>query len=61
MVKGAINRFKDFIAIEYPECKIRIFPEQLNKDLMIKFVEYLQSRWHGSVVFTYDSIISIGI
>ncbi|MDD3106009.1 MAG: tyrosine-type recombinase/integrase [Proteiniphilum sp.] len=53
MVKGAINRFKDFIAIEYPECKIRIFPEQLNKDLMIKFVEYLQSRGHGSGAFTY--------
>lgn len=53
MVKGAIVRFKDFIAKEYPLYKTRITPEQLNREMMIKFVEYLQSSSKGSGAFTY--------
>lgn len=53
MVKGAIQRFKDFIEQECPIFKTRIMPEQLNKEMMAKFVEYLQNRGKGSGALTY--------
>jgi site-specific recombinase XerD len=46
-IKAAINRFRDFIGIEYPIYKASISPEQLNSDMMTKFVEYLQSISRG--------------
>lgn len=43
----ALNRFKDFLADKYPIYATHIRPEQLNKDMMASFVEYLQSRSVG--------------
>ncbi|MBD8387920.1 site-specific integrase [Dysgonomonas sp. BGC7] len=43
----ALNRFKDFLSIEYPVFRTSIKPEQLSKDMMLSFVEYLQSRSKG--------------
>ena len=47
MVVLALNRFKDFLELEYPVFKTSIKPEQLNKDMMLSFVEYLQSKSTG--------------
>jgi integrase/recombinase XerD len=47
MMHMALNRFKDFLEINYPQYKASIKPEQLNKDMMILFVEYLQSKSVG--------------
>ena len=49
MIKMALARFKDFIQSE-PEYKPYIFnitPDQLNRDMMKNFVEYLQKRSKG--------------
>ncbi len=53
MVKEAIQRFRDFIEREYPLYKTRILPEQLNKEMMLKFVDYLQEKGKGSGAVTY--------
>ena len=47
MIKTAFNRFKDFLKEKYPFYSNSIKPEQLNKDMMIAFVEYLQSKSIG--------------
>ncbi len=47
MVRLAFNRFKDFLALKYPVFQTSIKPEQLNKDMMLSFVEYLQSKSIG--------------
>jgi site-specific recombinase XerD len=47
MVQIALNRFRDFLNQEYPIYSKSIKPEQLNKDMIISFVEYLQSRSIG--------------
>ncbi|MDR0421394.1 MAG: site-specific integrase [Proteiniphilum sp.] len=47
MMEIALNRFKDFLKEDYPIYSNHIKPEQLNKDMMIEFVEYLQSRSIG--------------
>jgi len=44
---SALNRFKDFLALEYPVFRTSIKPEQLSKDMMLSFVEYLQSKSTG--------------
>lgn len=65
MIKAAIKRFKDYIAIEYPIYKNSIAPEQLNKDMMLKFVEYLQSISKGEGALThykrFKKIIKYGV
>lgn len=65
MIKAAVKRFKDFIALEYPIYKNRIAPEQLNKDMMSKFVEYLQSISKGEGALThykrFKKIIKYGV
>ncbi|PXV62066.1 site-specific recombinase XerD [Dysgonomonas alginatilytica] len=65
MIKAAIKRFKDFIAIEYPIYKNSIAPEQLNKDMMMRFVEYLQSISKGEGALThykrFKKIIKYGV
>jgi site-specific recombinase XerD len=53
MIKAAIKRFAGFIAIEYPIYKHNISPDQLNKDMMLKFVEYLQSISKGEGALTH--------
>lgn len=49
MVQIALNRFKDFLKAtpEYKKFAFSIKPEQLNKDMMVAFTEYLQSRSVG--------------
>ena len=47
MIKTALSRFKDFLKQKYPIYSNSIKPEQVNKDMMIAFVEYLQSRSKG--------------
>lgn len=49
MVQIALQRFKDFLSDtpEYNKFAKTIKPEQLDKDMMIAFTEYLQSRSTG--------------
>jgi hypothetical protein len=47
MMQGSLQRFKDFLVESYPTMKSCIKPEQMDRDMMIKFVEYLQSRSIG--------------
>lgn len=49
MVKIALQRFKDFLneTPEYTKFEKSIKPEQLNKDMMVAFTEYLQGRSIG--------------
>lgn len=47
MIKMAISRFKDFVSLEYPLYKTSLLADQLDKDMIIKFVEYLQSKSKG--------------
>jgi site-specific recombinase XerD len=47
MMKMALSRFKDFLQEKYPIYEFNIKAEQLNKEMMIAFVEYLQSRSVG--------------
>ncbi len=47
MIRGAIDRFKDFLKEEYPAYKTSIKPDQLTKDIVNEFVEYLESKSKG--------------
>ena len=49
MVQIALQRFKDFLSEtpEYTKFEKSIKPEQLSKDMMVVFTEYLQSRSIG--------------
>jgi len=49
MVQIALQRFKDFLSEtkEYSKFTLSIKPEQLTKDMMLDFVEYLQSKSTG--------------
>ena len=49
MIKIALDRFKDFLkdTPEYNKYQQNIKPEQITKDMMITFTEYLQSRSRG--------------
>lgn len=47
MIEISLNRFKDFLEQEYPIYRNSIRPEQLTKDMMVAFVEYLQGRSVG--------------
>lgn len=48
MMAGALERFKDFLRVKYKnKYKNGIKFSQLNKDMMLAFVEYLQSRSTG--------------
>jgi len=43
MMKGVLARFIDFLKIEYPQYSTYLKPEQITKDMVSLFVEYLQS------------------
>ena len=47
MVEGSFNRFKDFLKEEYSIYQNSIKPDQLNKDMITNFVEYLESKSTG--------------
>ncbi|MDH6343341.1 integrase/recombinase XerD [Parabacteroides sp. PFB2-12] len=54
MMTGALQRFKDFLAEEYGNTYDKgIKAHQLNKDMMLAFVEYLQSRSKGEGASNY--------
>lgn len=53
MIKAAIKRFKDFIALEYPLYETRITAEQIDKKMIEKFVEYLQNISKGEGALTH--------
>lgn len=52
MIKASFRRFKEFLALEYPVYKNNIKPEQITKDMMVKFVEYLESISTGEGALT---------
>lgn len=47
MMEGSLQRFNDFLYEYYLALKVNIRTDQTDKDMMIKFVEYLQSRSMG--------------
>ena len=55
MMKGVLTRFIDFLKIEYPQYSTYIKPEQITKDMVSLFVEYLQSRSKGEGALDYYS------
>lgn len=67
MMQIALQRFKDFLSEtpEYTKFVISIKPEQLSKDMMIAFTEYLQSRSVGegakSIYQRFKKVINYAI
>lgn len=67
MVQIALQRFKDFLSEtpEYTKFAKSIKPEQLNKDMMVAFTEYLQSRSIGegakSIYQRFKKVIKFAI
>ncbi len=67
MVQIALQRFKDFLneTPEYNKFAKSIKPEQLNKDMMVAFTEYLQSRSIGegakSIYQRFKKVIKFAI
>lgn len=67
MVQIALQRFKDFLkdTPEYNKYAHCIKPEQINKDMMIAFTEYLQSRSKGegakSIYQRFKKVIKFAI
>lgn len=54
MMHGALRRFKDFLEAEYGTKYAKgIKIHQLDKDMMVRFVEYLQSRSIGEGASNY--------
>ncbi|MBR1564764.1 MAG: site-specific integrase [Paludibacteraceae bacterium] len=49
MVQIALNRFRDFLkeTPEYSKFQNKIEPQQISKDMILDFTEYLQSRSRG--------------
>lgn len=47
MMQGALQRFKSFLAESYPNMQTNIKPEQMTKEMMTQFVEYLQKHSVG--------------
>lgn len=47
MVQIALSRFKDFLKEQYPIYEFIIKPELITKDMIVQFVDYLQSRSVG--------------
>lgn len=67
MMQIALQRFKDFLKAtpEYSKFATSIKPEQLNKDMMMAFTEYLQSRSIGegakSIYQRFKKVINYAI
>ena len=53
MIKASFGRFKDFLKADYPMFQTNIKPDQLNKDMMLSFVEYLESKSFGEGALTF--------
>lgn len=67
MVQIALQRFRDFLSDtpEYRKFATSIKPEQINKDMMVDFTEYLQSRSKGegakSIYQRFKKVINYAI
>lgn len=67
MMQIALQRFKDFLkeTPEYSKFSISIKPKQINKDMMMAFTEYLQSRSIGegakSIYQRFKKVINYAI
>lgn len=67
MMQIALQRFKDFLkdTPEYNKFMLSIKPEQLNKDMIIAYTEYLQSRSVGegakSIYQRFKKVINYAI
>lgn len=53
MIKASFVRFKSFLAEQYPQYKSNIKPDQITKNMMVKFVEYLESLSTGEGALTF--------
>lgn len=53
VLKGALQNFKDFLAEEYPQFAKKITANSLNKEMMEKFVWYLEDNHKGQGAETY--------
>lgn len=53
MMEGALQRFKDFLKEKYPIYQNNIKPEQISKDMITDFVEYLQGKSKGEGASNY--------
>ncbi|MDO9154168.1 MAG: site-specific integrase [Paludibacter sp.] len=53
MIKASFERFKDFLKEYYPALQYNIKPDQLTKDMMMLFVEYLESKSTGEGALTF--------
>ena len=49
MIEGALGRFRSFLAESYPNMQTNLKPEQITKEMMTKFVEYLQEKGHWAI------------
>lgn len=47
MMQGSLQRFKDFLAESYPNMQTLIKPEQITKEMIRQFVDYLQAHSIG--------------
>lgn len=47
MIKGSMERFRSFIAEEYPLYINFLKPKQINPEMVTKFVDYLKSKGEG--------------
>ena len=67
MVQIALNRFRDFLkdTPEYNKFVLRVKPEQITKDMIEAFAEYLQSRSIGegakSIYARFKKVIKYAI
>jgi site-specific recombinase XerD len=52
-IKGALERFKAFLTEKYPTMQQYIKPDQINKDMMSGFVEYLEQHSKGVGAWSY--------
>lgn len=53
MIKASFERFKDFLIEFYPALKNHIRPDQIDKDMIISFVDYLESKSTGEGALTF--------
>lgn len=53
MISGAMSRFKDFLQIHYPKYSNSLKPKDITKDMVIQFVDYLESRSKGEGAHSY--------
>ncbi|MDD4000775.1 MAG: site-specific integrase [Bacilli bacterium] len=65
MMQIALSRFRDFLKAYYPSYEKSIKPDQITKDMVTKFTEYLQTRSKGegakSIYQRFKKVINYAI